>query len=198
MKKITAFGFLLSGAIALSSCYSGDKTEPGLEYAPDMYESQAYEPYKQVDANTINPTHSNMRNTPEHTVSRVNGVSGSLPIELMNDYPIGKDSLDYAASILRNPVAKTEKNLADGKYLYTTYCSHCHGAEGDGNGLVGKVYAGVPNYKSSTLANVPSGHIYHVITKGKGRMWAHGSQIRPEDRWKIVHYVNQLRGYEDK
>jgi hypothetical protein len=34
-----------------------------------------------------------------------------------------------------------------------------------------------------------------VITMGKGRMWAHGSQILPKDRWKIVTYVNTLRGY---
>ena len=31
-----------------------------------------------------------------------------------------------------------------------------------------------------------------VITKGKGRMGAHGSQIPVETRWKIVHYVKQV------
>jgi len=46
------------------------------------------------------------------------------------------------------------------------------------------------------VVNVSSGHIYHVISKGKGRMWGQASQIRPVERWQIVHYVNQLRGYQ--
>ena len=54
---------------------------------------------------------------------------------------------------------------------------------------------GVANLTSDALQNVTEGHIFHVITMGKGLMWAHGSQVSPEDRWKIVMYVNQLRGY---
>ena len=37
------------------------------------------------------------------------------------------------------------------------------------------------------------GHIFHVITYGKGRMWPHASQVNPEERWKIVHYVHRLQ-----
>ncbi len=39
------------------------------------------------------------------------------------------------------------------------------------------------------------GHIYHVIANGKGRMLPHGSQVNPEERWKISLYVkNVLQG----
>jgi len=36
-------------------------------------------------------------------------------------------------------------------------------------------------------------NIFHVITHGKGRMWAHGSQVTPEERWKIAHYIHKLQ-----
>ncbi|WP_345600388.1 hypothetical protein, partial [Thermocatellispora tengchongensis] len=37
------------------------------------------------------------------------------------------------------------------------------------------------------------GHIYHVIQWGKGRMMPHGSQVNPEERWKIAMYVRALQ-----
>ena len=62
-----------------------------------------------------------------------------------------------------------------------------------GDGLVGQKIAGVPAYNSRAVQNVPEGHIFHVITHGKGRMWPHGSQVSIEDRWKIVRYVQVLQ-----
>jgi hypothetical protein len=43
------------------------------------------------------------------------------------------------------------------------------------------------------LKGITEGHIFHVITMGKGLMWPHGSQISPEDRWKIAKYVKTLQ-----
>jgi outer membrane protein OmpA-like peptidoglycan-associated protein len=103
-----------------------------------------------------------------------------------------------AAAMLTNQIMKTEKALADGEYMYNTYCEHCHGAKGNGDGLVAEKYTGVANLNSRAFENITSGHIYHVITMGKGRMSGHGSQIKPADRWKIVHFVNELRGYDDR
>jgi len=37
------------------------------------------------------------------------------------------------------------------------------------------------------------GEIFHTITLGFGSMGAHGAQIRPEDRWKIVLYIRSLQ-----
>ena len=40
----------------------------------------------------------------------------------------------------------------------------------------------------------PDGEIYYVITHGSisGLMGPHGSQVLPEDRWSIIHYVREL------
>jgi mono/diheme cytochrome c family protein len=83
--------------------------------------------------------------------------------------------------------------LAEGEELYARFCQHCHGEKGLGDGLVGKMYKGVPVYSSDALNTMNDGHIFHVITYGRNRMWAHGSQISPADRWKIVQYVHQLQ-----
>lgn len=193
MKNVLIFGL---GVSLLSSCaLIADKKDPGWEYAPQMYVSHSYEPYSQVEEHSINKDGKNMREPVAGTIARSGVGYDNTKLELMYNYPIGKDSLEYAAQVLKNPLESNDKNLAKGKYYYDTYCSPCHGKEGKGDGLVGQKYGGVPNYQASYIVNQPSGHIYHVITKGKGRMWAHGSQIRPEERWQIVMYVNKLRGY---
>lgn len=185
---------LLMGSL-LISC-DKDPNDTGLEYAPDMYVSVPYEPYSQVAQNSVNPMGINMRRPVAGTIPRQVGFEGELPVELMLNYPLAKDDLELAASSLKNPIPSSSAVLEEGKVLYTKYCMPCHGDKGDGNGSVGEIYGGVPNYKASYIVNQSSGHIYHVITKGKGRMYPHGSQILPADRWKIVHYVNQLRDYK--
>ena len=87
----------------------------------------------------------------------------------------------------------SEEVLKEAKVLYDRYCVHCHGDKGMGDGSVGKVYKGVTAYNSRSVKDKPEGHIFHVITHGKGRMWGHGSQISIEDRWKIVKYVQTLQ-----
>jgi len=125
-----------------------------------------------------------MRESPPNTVSR--NKHGWLP------YRLEKDSLTIASDVM-NPLDSTAAIVSEGKVLYEMYCDHCHGPKGEGNGKVSEKYNGVPNYKSDALKSISEGHIFHVITQGKGLMWAHGSQINPEDRWKIARYVKTLQ-----
>src|SRR6188768_1034669 len=96
----------MSAAMLLASCGAGGDNQ-GLEYAPNMYHSVAYEPYSQIvdedagrwvtsieypdghaeffNSNKYNPFRMNMRETPANTVSR--NKQGWLP------YRLGKDSL---------------------------------------------------------------------------------------------------------
>ena len=137
----------------------------------------------------------NMREPAANTVKRT--AQGWLP------YRIPKDSLALAARTLKNPLDSTAAIVGEGKVLYEMYCDHCHGPKGAGDGKVAAGvtiegvqkgnYNGVPDYKSAGLINITEGHIFHVITHGKGLMWAHGSQVSPEDRWKIAKYVKTLQ-----
>lgn len=189
---------------AIASCSaSGDN--PGVEYAPQMYHSIAYEPLTQIrdensgkwlsnredgrgeffNSNVNNPNGMNMRTPPENTVKR--SANGVLP------YRVAAEDYDLAGESVTNPYEVTDEFLANGKVLYTKFCSQCHGDNGMGDGKVGEVFLGVPAYNGGRVAELTEGHIFHTITHGRGRMGAHGSQIQIEDRWKIVAYVQTLQ-----
>lgn len=195
---------LLLGVAALTLASCGKSPEdPGTEYAPQMYHAIAYDPYSQVtdtaseNYNTIelNGTKSNQRVPAANTIHRKNWYGmqkNALANELMV-YHIPADSLSYAAKVLKSPFPQDSAIALQGKVLYERYCSPCHGTEGKGNGPVGEKYKGVPAYNTGTVKDATEGHIFHVITHGKGRMWPHGSQINPDERWKIVQYVQKLQ-----
>ena len=190
-------GSLVVMLLLITTSCSRDPNDPGKEYAPNMYLPVGYEPYKQEKPNPINPMGLTMRLPVEGTVARRNykttfGEGDSANVDLMV-YNIPADSISISERVLKNPIALNEQSLAEGKILYDRYCQHCHGATGAGDGKVGAMYKGVPNYASDAYKNLNEGHIFHVITHGKARMWPHGSQINPEERWKIVHYVQKLQ-----
>jgi mono/diheme cytochrome c family protein len=197
-RKITIASLAFAGIVALNTSCSKDHDNTGVEYAPQMYLPVGYEPYRQTDSNTVNPMGLNMRMPASGTVARPNyhtsfGGSDSSATNDLMIYNIDKDSIGIAERTLTNPIPETEKTLEEGKILYARYCTHCHGEGGKGDGLVGQQYKGVPNYSSDALKTMNDGHIFHVITHGKGRMWPHGSQMTPEERWKIVQYVHKLQ-----
>lgn len=212
----------VSAAALLTSCGAGGEDQ-GTEYAPNMYHSVAYEPYSQItdedagrwltsidypapegqkghaefyNSNRFNPFRMTMREPPANTVKR--DPKGWLPYRLPND-----STGLRLSNRLKNPVDSSTAVIASGKALYEMYCDHCHGPKGEGDGKVAAGvtidgvqkgnYNGVPSYKSDALKPITEGHIFHVITYGKNLMWPHGSQISPEDRWKIAKYVKTLQ-----
>lgn len=203
MKRVTSIYSLAVVGIALGmvSC-SAEGDYPGTEYAPQMYHSIPYEPLSQIrneeegmwlsnredekgefyNSNPNNPHGMTMREPVPNTVPR--NSQGMLP------YRLRVADLEGAA-LVENPIAVDDQVLAEGEELYVQYCSSCHGTGGEGDGKVGEVIGGVANLKGGAYINLPEGHIFHVITHGKGRMGAHGSQITADRRWKIVHYVKQ-------
>ena len=201
--------------VFLAGCKaSGDYQ--GLEYAPNMYHSVAYEPLSQItdpnqgritnalnngrgeyyNSNKYNPYKMNLRLPPANTVKR--SASGWLPYRGAND----STGLRLSNKLV-SPYDSSAAILAQGKALYEMYCQHCHGAKAGGDGKVAagvkidgvehSVYPGVANLKGDAYKNITEGHIFHVITYGKGLMGSHGSQVSEEDRWKIAKYVKQLQ-----
>jgi mono/diheme cytochrome c family protein len=202
---------LIVCASALTACNMGGKTKPGVEFAPQMYHTIAYDPYSTVvdtaneyyNMNIFNANSdgkrgvvvSNMRRPVTGTITR-KAYSGMMKGELASQIyidPYAPDSLELAGRELKNPILKSDDVMKEGEVLYLRYCSSCHGAEGNGQGKVADKYKGVPAYNTGLVAKVSGGHIFHVITHGKGRMWPHGPLVNPEERWKIVHYVQKLQ-----
>jgi mono/diheme cytochrome c family protein len=94
-----------------------------------------------------------------------------------------------------NPLPVTAQLLARGRERFTIYCTPCHGATGDGNGITKKIgaMAVVASLHDKRIVELPDGDIFNTITHGKNLMGAYGPQIPVEDRWAIVAYVRALQ-----
>ncbi|MBE0640532.1 MAG: c-type cytochrome [Bacteroidales bacterium] len=182
--RVVGIAFLMA-AIGLSGC-DRTRNQKGYEYFPDMAHSLAYETYS---ANPNFEDGSTMRTPPEGTVSRE---------QLPYTYPATLDGRTQAGLELKNPLGPEADVLLQGKELYRVYCSNCHGSLGDGKGELftsGKYPIPPKSLITDEFKAKPSGETFHVITRGWGVMGSHAAQIKPEDRWKIVTFIEkELQG----
>ena len=205
-KVIPALLVVATVAVLVGCAAKGDHT--GREYAPNMYHSVAYEPLSQItdesagawvntldardgeffNSNRYNPFRMNMREPVKNTVKR--NAHGWLPYR---QKAVPKDSVAIVTANLKSPLDSSAANVAQGKVMFDVYCKHCHGGTGMGDGKVSEKFAGVANLKGDAYLGITEGHIFHVITNGAGLMGPHGSQVSPEDRWKIARYVKALQ-----
>jgi mono/diheme cytochrome c family protein len=92
------------------------------------------------------------------------------------------------------PIAVDKAFIERGQSRYTSYCSPCHGAIGNGLGMiVRRGFKQPPSYHIDRLRNAPVGHFYDVITNGYGAMLNYAQQIQVRDRWAIVAYIRALQ-----
>jgi mono/diheme cytochrome c family protein len=169
--------------ITLYSCNRG-KDNPGWDYFPDMFYSTAYE------TNTKNP------NFEDGMTMRV-PVTGTVPRDFVPfEYENDAESRIRAGKELINPFTGTPEALSRGKEVYTTFCVGCHGIAGEGDGrlFTSGLYPLKPlSISGNSAAKLRDGEIFHTITLGIRSMGAHGSQIRPDDRWKLIIYIRDLQ-----
>ncbi|MGK7390445.1 MAG: c-type cytochrome [Candidatus Cyclobacteriaceae bacterium M2_1C_046] len=194
---------LLPVAVLAVAC-SAEGDDTGYEFAPNMYHSVGYESLTQitdedegwlVDSDDRDPYGEYFNSNPlnPHGMTMREPAPNSVKRDRFLPYRYDKDSLQSAAENSQNPLTVTPAVLQDGKALYAKFCQHCHGASGEGDGAVAEIFAGIANLKSAAVVGASEGHIFHVITHGKGRMAPHASQINIEDRWKISAYVKELQ-----
>lgn len=176
---------------ALVSACTRDPNDPGLQYAPEMYESIPYDPYKQVsDSITPFANRQTMQAPPEGTIPR-GGVAAF-------EFAAG-DSVKASAGVIAmvNPIDPTPASLEEGKVLYTRFCQVCHGSKANGegdDGMVAKHDAiNPPNLNTDKWLTYAPGQIYHTIMYGQGQMGSYASQLDYAERWKVVNYLISLR-----
>ncbi|MBW4890285.1 cytochrome c [Mucilaginibacter sp. HMF5004] len=173
-------------SLFVTSCK--DKRSTGWEYAPNMYEHIAYDP----DQKNPNFKDGKTAQLPP---------KGTTPVGFVRfDYPNGNEGYEKASAEVKNMMAITDKNLADGKALFITFCAPCHGAEGQGDGEVTKHgFPPPPSYskgnssRGGAMKDLTDGKIYHTITYGVNAMGSYASQLNPDERWKVVMYVHHLQ-----
>ena len=174
------FKLIIALVVFTSIISCNDKKTRQAQYMPDMYVSI---PYNADGAEGLGGEPVNSKPV-AGTIAR-----GGAPAYDIPDTIVG---YDIAKSDLKSPLVKDEKNLDNGKKMYTIYCVSCHGKKGDGNGYLStsEKFAGIPNYKDREITE---GSIYHVLMHGKNLMGSHSSQLTYKERWQIVQYVEVLR-----
>lgn len=182
MNRIFTLALMVFVALITVQCTS-DPASPGVEYMPDMYRTPALEPYS---GNSNYADSMEARLPVEGSIAR-----GYLPYGI----PKTDEGYEMAGALLKNPLANSEEIIGEGKVIYTKYCLHCHGKEGNGDGLT--VTAGghppPPAYTSAALAILSEGKMFHTITYGRNLMGSHASQLNVEERWKVIRYVQTLQ-----
>jgi cbb3-type cytochrome c oxidase subunit I len=109
---------------------------------------------------------------------------------------------------VRPEPAVTAAALAAGKASFEARCALCHGKQGHGDGPIARVlkdtWGHAEHPANFTLpAGTPRGvklghdsaHLFKTIMTGVGGtpMPVFGSQLKPDEVWNIVHYVQSLR-----
>jgi len=189
MNKSKILGITVIAIVAtviISSCK--DKRSTGWEYAPNMYEHVAYDPDQKND------------NFKDGKTAQL-PPAGTTPLGFVRfDYPNTKDGYEKAGLEVKTTLPQTQANYADGKVLFEHFCSPCHGVTGQGDGLVvAHGFPPPPSYSKGTssrggaMKDLTDGRIYHTITYGLNAMGSYASQLAPEERWKVVMYVQHLQ-----
>ncbi len=174
---------LLVGVIGLNWLQGRDLSSPNVMIMPDMIYSVPFDAYS---ATTYFRDGKTLQGPITQTVFR-----GGLPLP----YDTTRQSAERAGIELLNPFsAEDEMVLRRGGAVYASFCQHCHGATGQGDGAVAQHgFPPPPSLGTEKTVTLPDGHIFHIITYGTGNMPAHGPQLTVADRWRAILYVRKLQ-----
>jgi len=207
MKKFHAiyitFALFTLNVLLCISCVKHPDS-PGYEYSDDMSRSQAIEAY--VDYGLVADK---VNEELKESISARKPADGTIPyfenkteasLNMPFNYgPSEEERIRAGAEVILpesyyNSEPTIKANLAEGKRLYGLFCSHCHGAKGDGEGKVITIggYPAAPVPYNSLKDRNP-GSIFHTITYGKNAMGPHGSQLNKDERWKVTMFVRTMQ-----
>lgn len=194
-KIVLASFCILAGTVIFSACK--DKRSTGLEYARNMYDPLGPNPDQ-----PLSTTNEDLKSFKGQTAQTPPANTTPVGFVRYDEYPNTKEGYEAAGASLVNPLEQTEANLESGKHYFTVFCAPCHGDQGDGQGHLVKIdkVNGIPSYhgdaassRGGLMKDLTAGKIYHTIQYGLNNMGSHASQLSPEERWKVVMYVQQLQ-----
>ncbi len=134
-------------------------------------------------------------------------VEGTVAVEMDADLSVQSGREGSNAAWLGNTPAVVierlgggEAAVARGQERFAIFCAPCHGASGDGHGMIaeraGELGATVlmpPSFHSDAIRHMPDGQLYATITNGIRNMPMYRQSIPLDDRWAIVTYVRALQ-----
>jgi len=193
---IAIYLFVVIAVVSVLGFRGSISEKPPLEVFPDMDRQARYKPQAEND---FFADGRNDRPIPANTVARGNGLNQQEVFSKgFNDSILGNTAFlkgqNLDGSILAKLPIKVSYELIElGQQKYEIFCTVCHGAAGDGNGVTKAHGVLATSYHSDTLRTVGDGHIYDVIANGKGLMYGLKDRLSPKERWAIVLYVRALQ-----
>jgi mono/diheme cytochrome c family protein len=94
-----------------------------------------------------------------------------------------------------NPLPMTPEVIAAGRKAYDgADCALCHGASGDGKGVLARdmKYNTRDWREPSALQNFSDGELFYILSKGKGAMPGYAHRDTREHLWQMVGYVRSF------
>jgi mono/diheme cytochrome c family protein len=168
--------------------------QPPIEVFPDMDRQLKLRPQQPNDFFT-NGLSSQL--PPPGTIAR------SQPVQTVNgavypfkDAPVNTGRVTGTTNfVATNPLSVTGPLLQRGRERFNIYCTPCHGALGNGNGITKKlgVMPTVANLQDKRIVEMADGEIFNTITRGKSTMGAYGPILPVADRWAIIAYLRALQ-----
>jgi len=178
-RRLLAMALVL---LALGGCARGcTSRHPPIDINPNMDRQPKYLPQS---ASPFFADGATMRPPVEGTVARG---------ELFLDTALYEGKDEAGAPVAENPMPITDELLARGAERFQIYCAPCHGARGDGKGMLNqRAGVNVANLLDERIRNLPDGQIFDVVTNGLGLMSGYRYPIPPQDRWAIIAHVRTL------
>jgi cytochrome c5 len=184
LQQISALMLLALLASGTIGCRGTTSSDPPVHVVLNM---DFQEKFEAQEANTFYEDGRAMRPPPLGTVAR--GMLRADTRFAFGRQPDGRFVQD-------SPVEFTLDVLKRGKRGYEVFCVPCHGAVGDGKGIImtgDYGFVPAPSYHDDRLRTVEDGYLYDVIANGIRNMPAYGYQMTPEDRWAVVGYIRALQ-----
>lgn len=160
---------ICAAVLALSACYQ------------EMSDGPRYDP---LEPSAFHDDGMSARHPPAGTIPR-----GHL--EFDRHLHEGRTAGGYARGY---PFPMTARDLGRGGERYAIFCAPCHGAVGDGEGIIARRgLEQVESYHRDDLRQAPDGYLVEVMTRGRGAMPSYRNRIDARDRWRIVAYIRALQ-----
>lgn len=99
----------------------------------------------------------------------------------------------HEATLVKNPVTSDNTTLSEGKKIYTTYCTPCHGTKGKGDGAAAASLNPKPaDHTSAVVQNETDGSLFWKISEGRTPMPQYKTAFSETQRWELVNYIRTL------
>jgi mono/diheme cytochrome c family protein len=175
--------------VALASLTASGCTDP-----EPMVDQRRYRPWGE---NAFFEDGRSMRPLPAHVVPREAPAGAEALLT-------GRTDGQYVTEL---PFPVDRALLEHGRNRFEVYCATCHGVLGDGDSLVAQNMPLRPppsllvhEAHGSSVAtgegdhvHLSTGHVFEVISQGYGFMPSYANELRVEERWAVVAYLEALR-----